>query len=94
LRAPIFAKYSNPAIDLPIIKKSIAHCEREVSALLADWVNPADHKAGIICRSMFRRDPHEASLNRIAGSGFDTAWHIQQSGYAGPNVWQLKRQTA
>ena len=30
------------------------------------------------------------SLEMVAGSGFDSAWGIMQSGYAGPNTWQLK----
>ena len=36
-----------------------------------------------------RPEAHEASINRIAGSGFDSAWSINQSGPNGPLVWQM-----
>jgi hypothetical protein len=40
---------------------------------------------------LYRPKPIEKHYEDIAhGSGFDSAWHILQSGYAGPNTWQLK----
>jgi hypothetical protein len=30
------------------------------------------------------------TLGLPAGSGFETAWGIKQSGYGGPLVWQMK----
>jgi hypothetical protein len=40
-------------------------------------------------RRMRSQDPHESNLKRIAGSGFDSAWAISQSGPTGPLVWQM-----
>lgn len=42
---------------------------------------------------LYRPEPVDMDhLEMVAGSGFDTAWGIKQSGWAGPLVWQLKTQ--
>lgn len=52
----MFARGSNPAVDPPIIRKSPVYCERQVLDRLADWINPADHAAGIVAREYLPRE--------------------------------------
>jgi hypothetical protein len=56
VRIPVFARRSNPSVDLPIIRKSVAYCEKQVADLLAEWVNPSDHSQGIIAREFLPRE--------------------------------------
>lgn len=51
MRIPVFARGSNPAIDRPNQRKSIAYGTAEVEAGRADWVDPDDHTRGILCRA-------------------------------------------
>lgn len=87
---PVFSFRENPAIDKPLIRKSRTFVESLVTDKLAHWIDPQQPRLGIQMRSYLRDDRFDASLNRAAGSGFDTAWSIRQSGYAGPLCWQLK----
>ena len=48
----MFARGSNPAIDRRIQRKSESYGIAEVAAGRADWVDPADHAKGIICRAI------------------------------------------
>lgn len=52
----MFARGSNAAIDRPIVRKSFVYCERQVSDLLADWVDSADPVKGIIAREFLPRE--------------------------------------
>lgn len=53
MRIPVFARGSNPAIDRPNQRKSIAYGYEEVNAGRADWIDPEDHRKGILCRAFF-----------------------------------------
>ena len=48
----MFAKRSNPFVDRPILRKSKNYVEQQVSHGRAHWVDPEDHKKGIVCREM------------------------------------------
>src|SRR5580658_468335 len=51
MRIPVFARGSNPALDRPNQRKSLKYGEDEVKFGRADWVDPADHSKGILCRA-------------------------------------------
>ena len=55
MRIPVFARRSNPAIDPPIIRKSVSYAEAQVSDRLADWVDVNDKRRGIIAREYLPR---------------------------------------
>jgi hypothetical protein len=50
MRVPVFARGSNPAIDRPIVRKSVFYAFEQVENFLADWIDPDDHRKGIIAR--------------------------------------------
>jgi hypothetical protein len=87
MRYPIFAARSNPSIDRFIQKKKIAYIQALVAERWADWIDPRNQAKGVILRGRFL--PERDHEQVIAGSGFDSAWSIRQSGYAGPLCWQL-----
>src|SRR5690348_4359903 len=92
MRFPIFSHRSNPAIDKPILRKKLAYIEELIVNRQGVWIDPAQKHLGIMLRAqlLLTRDHYTSTLERAAGSGFDTAWSIRQSGYAGPLCWQLK----
>lgn len=92
MRIAVFSHNSNPAIDRFLVKKSVSYVQELISTRAAIWLNDSDPSKGCILLGRFL-DKHQDSLQKAAGSGFDTAWSIRQSGYAGPLVWQLKATT-
>jgi hypothetical protein len=88
MRFPVFGHRSNPSVDPPICRKKTAYVQSLISERLADWIDPENQALGVLLRGRFL--PERDHEQVIAGSGFDSAWSIKQSGYAGPNVWQLK----
>jgi hypothetical protein len=89
MRAPLFAKHSNPAVDRPLLRKNIHYVEWEVSAGNADWVDVDDHARGAVLRSLFRHSSDSGREKMIAAGTMTSAWALLQSGYAGPLVWQM-----
>jgi len=85
MRYSIYPKNS----DKPLIRKKLGYVEDLISHGWADWLDTTQKHLGCRLRGHFL-DRHEESLSKAAGSGFDTAWSIRMSGYAGPLVWQLK----
>jgi len=51
MRVRVFSRGSNPAIDRPLVHKSLSYAAEEVESGRADWVNPDDHTQGILCRA-------------------------------------------
>ena len=95
MRIPVYSPHANPQVDPPTIRKKLAYANSLIADHLARWVTPGDCRQGIqlfVPPATLRpeEDRHEFNLNKVAGSGFGTAWHLKQSGYAGPLVWQLK----
>lgn len=93
MRYPVFGHTVNPAIDRPILRKSLSHVLSLVEDGLARWIDVERKHLGVQLRGRFLQTRDEAWLHRAAGSGFDTAWHIRESHYpgsGGPLVWQLK----
>ena len=88
MRFPIF----RPAIEQPIYRKSKAYVTEEVESGRAYWIDPAQKHLGIMLRGrlLYSRDAYQTAVDSGQRSGFDTAWGIRQSGFAGPLVWQLK----
>jgi hypothetical protein len=83
MRVRIFGETSDPSTDSPIVHKSVSYAENLVRSGLAERL---DVRTIRMLSPKVMRDP----LTLAAGSGFDTAWHMIQSGYAGPLTWQLK----
>ena len=50
MRIPVFARRSNPAVDRPIIRKSLSYAETQIADRLADWVDVNDKRQGIVAR--------------------------------------------
>ncbi|MGA9672790.1 MAG: hypothetical protein WBQ94_26470 [Terracidiphilus sp.] len=50
MRIPVFSRGSNPRVDRPNQRKSLAYGAEEVSQGRADWVDSADPAQGILCR--------------------------------------------
>jgi hypothetical protein len=55
VRFPVFARRSNPAVDPPIVRKSLSYLQAQVCDGLADWVDSADPTKGIIAREILPR---------------------------------------
>lgn len=55
MRIPVFARRSNPAVDRPILRKSLSYGETQVADLLADWVDVNDKRKGIVAREYLPR---------------------------------------
>jgi hypothetical protein len=55
MRISVFARRSNPLVDPPILRKTLAYGEIQVAERLADWVDAADKSRGIICREFLPR---------------------------------------
>lgn len=92
MRYPIFSSRSNPAIDRPILRKKLAYCEELAADRRGYWIDPNQKHLGIMLRAKLlqTRDMYQSAVETPAGSGFDSAWSLRISGYAGPLVWQLK----
>lgn len=82
---PVGADSSTPWI----LKKKINYISHLIETRAARWIDESNPALGVVLLGRYVIRRPEDSLNRVAGSGFDTAWHIQQSGYAGPLVWEL-----
>lgn len=52
MRFPVFARRSNASIDRPIMRKSMSYLETQIAEGLADWVDVAEPRRGIIARGM------------------------------------------
>lgn len=94
MRIPIFSHRSNPAIDKPILRKKLGYIQSLIAERQAFWVDDQNMRLGVQLRAKLleTRDDYEYDHDRIIGHGFDTAWHIRQSGWDGPLVWQLRTQ--
>ena len=90
---PIFSHQANPAVDRPLLRKKRAYVEELVESGRAHYLDADNKFLGVVLRARVL-DSAKDSIERPAGSGFDSAWHIMQSGWAGPLVWQLRTQGA
>ena len=57
MRFPVFPRGSNPRVDRPILRKNRTYVEEQINLGLADWVNLADPRQGIIARELLRFGP-------------------------------------
>jgi hypothetical protein len=60
MRISVFAIDANPAIDTPMIRKSLTYCETEVAADRASWIDLNDVKKGI--RLSPQRSGHKTDI--------------------------------
>lgn len=94
MRFPVYSQTAKYGIDGPLCRKKFNYIQSLIIMGRARWVDPDDKRKGCIAIGRIQLRPEEDSTNRVAGSGFDTAWGIRQSGFAGPLVWQLKTMRA
>lgn len=94
MRVPVFSQNSNPLIDPRLCNKSESYCTGLVLCGRAKWLDMDNKRKGCIAIGRIQLRPEEDYTSMVEGSGFDTAWGIRQSGFAGPLVWQLKTMRA
>ena len=94
MRISIWAFGTHPETHSRLCRKKLSYCEELVLRKFLRPVDLTDIRKGCIATirglNFDSNDAHEASLTRAAGWGFDAAWGIRQSGYAGPLVYQLR----
>lgn len=93
MRISIFSHGSNPATDKPLLRKKLHYIQSLIAERNAFPINPANIYAGVQLRGRVLTKDGDI-ISRVAGAGFDTAWHIKQSGWDGPLVWQLRTMRA
>ncbi len=92
MRVNIWAFGTSPETHQRLCKKSLHYCEDLIQRRLLFPIDSTDLRKGCTAARGLRLDAEQSadvSLSRSAGGGFDAAWAIRMSGYAGPNVWQL-----
>lgn len=62
MRIPVFARRANPSVDRPILRKSEFYAVEEVLRGRADWIDPENHRRGIICREMLYFGPRTTPI--------------------------------
>lgn len=88
MKIRLFSKTSNPLKDIPFLHKSKTYVDSLISTGEAIMLN--DSEAQLTGWLAMRQDESlDRSMARSAGSGFDSAWAINQSGPFGPMVWQM-----
>lgn len=92
MRIDIWAFGTTPETHPRLCRKKLAYCEEMILRKMLSPIDPLDLRKGCIAARGLRLDEREAeeSMKRAAGWGFDSAWGIMESGYAGPGVWQLR----
>lgn len=92
MRLPIWSSDSTPHVDPWLLKKSFSHCEAEVLAGSYQWVNPSDKTEGCISTCRLRSREQASREHKMAAGTMRAAWGMVQSGYAGPLVFQMRRE--
>jgi hypothetical protein len=90
MRIPVWEVNSNPKIDRRNYRQSLSHCEGLVSEGWLSWIDPNDKSKGCIERRS--RVHHESREHKMAAGTMRAAWGMMQSGYAGPQVFQMRRE--
>ena len=62
----MFGRGTNPRIDPPILRKSESYAALQVEAGRADWLNPADHSQGILCRELIYFGPRAVQVETVS----------------------------
>lgn len=52
MRFPVFARRTSPSTAKPILRKSMKYLEEQVDSGVADWIDRADPRQGIVAREM------------------------------------------
>jgi hypothetical protein len=93
MRVSVWSHDANPAVDPRLCKQSLPYCESQVAEGWLIWLDPANKALG--CRATRRLEPrgqHESREHKMAAGTMMAAWGVTQSGYAGPLVWQMRRE--
>lgn len=92
MRVPVWSHDANPAVDPRLCKQSIFYCESQVSEGWLVWIDPANKRLG--CRATRRLEDreHRSREHNMAAGTMRAAWGMMQSGYAGPQVFQMRRE--
>lgn len=93
MRIPIFSHRANPAVDRPICKKKLGYAESLIADGLGRWLNPAAKADGVVLGGRYLATSEQASReHKMAAGTMRAAWGMVQSGYAGPLVFQMRRE--
>lgn len=74
----------------PVFRKTHLQIKADRKAGLLDGWYQENGRIFVQYRPAGLRIDDLDTLSLASGSGFDTAWSIKQSGYAGPLTWQLR----
>lgn len=66
MRIPVFARRSNPAVDRPILRKSLKYVTEQIESGRANWVDPSDPAKGIVCREMLYFGEREIPVETVS----------------------------
>lgn len=91
MRISVYRKGSNPRVDPAVQRKSAFYVRDLVARGDADWWDKADESRGAILRSC-RMTAEESREHKQAAGTMRAAWGMEQSGYAGPLVFQMRRE--
>jgi hypothetical protein len=93
MRIPVWEVNTNPQIDPRACRQSLSHCEALVREGWLLWVDPADKSKGCIAtRTRFGHAAHQSREHKMAAGTMRAAWGMIQSGWAGPLVFQMRRE--
>ncbi len=73
MRIPVFARGANPAIDRPILRKSVTYCDLQVVEGRADYIDFTDKSRGIICRELLYFGPRAIPMEPVDLKSVDFA---------------------
>jgi hypothetical protein len=90
-RISVYRKGSNPAIDPMFLRKSSSYVHSLVTNGDADWWDKSDPSRGAILRSA-RTTSETSREHKMAAGTMRAAWGMVQSGYAGPLVFQMRKE--
>jgi len=90
MRIDIWAFGTSPTTHARLCRKKVSYVENGILKGELFPIDRDDLRKGCIVAKGVRLNPEDNHEKRAAGWGFDAAWGIRQSGYAGPLCWQLR----
>jgi hypothetical protein len=90
MRINIWAFGTTPETHQRLCRKKLSFVEKAILGGEMYPIDSSDLRKGVIVAKGVRLNPEDDHEKRAAGWGFDSAWGMRESGYAGPLVWQLR----
>lgn len=92
MQTSVWAEGSNPSMERRLVRKSLAYCADMVTRGWYRWIDPTDPQKGCFAKSSLRPAADPSREHKMAAGTMRAAWGTVQSGYAGPLVFQMRRQ--